>query len=70
MEGKIAGLHAAGKRGVKMNYDLVSNIIFSHPEIGTVGLTEAEVKAQVRLLLSSIYDSSQGIIVYHHFYLQ
>ena len=46
MEGKIAGLHAAGKRGVKMNYDLVSNIIFSHPEIGTVGLTEAEAKAQ------------------------
>ncbi len=46
MEGKIAGLHAAGKRGVKMNYNLVSNIIFSHPEIGTVGMTEAEAKTQ------------------------
>ena len=46
MEGKVAGLHAAGKRSVKMNYDLVSNIIFSHPEIGTVGLTEAEAKAK------------------------
>ncbi len=46
MEGKIAGLHAAGKRGVKMNYNLVSNIIFSHPEIGTVGLTKAEAKAR------------------------
>ena len=46
MEGKIAGLHAAGNRGVKMNYDLVSNIIFSHPEIGTVGLTEAEAEAK------------------------
>ena len=46
MEGKVAGLHAAGKRETKMNYDLVSNIIFSHPEIGTVGLTEAEAKAQ------------------------
>ena len=46
MEGKVAGLHAAGKRETKMNYGLVSNIIFSHPEIGTVGLTEAEAKAQ------------------------
>ncbi len=46
MEGKVAGLHAAGKRETKMNYDLVSNIIFSHPEIGTVGITEAEAKAQ------------------------
>ena len=46
MEGKVAGLHAVGKRETKMNYDLVSNIIFSHPEIGTVGLTEAEAKAQ------------------------
>ena len=33
MEGKVAGLHAAGKRETKMNYDLVSNIIFSHPEM-------------------------------------
>ena len=39
MEGKIAGLHAAGKTDEKVDYSLVSNIIFSHPEIGTVGLT-------------------------------
>ena len=46
MEGKIAGLHVAGKRGIKMSYDLVAQIVFSHPEIGTVGLTEAEAKAK------------------------
>ena len=46
MEGKVAGLHAAGRRDQKMDYRLVGNIIFSHPEIGTVGLTEAEAKAQ------------------------
>ena len=45
MEGKIAGLHAAGKTDEKVDYSLVSNIIFSHPEIGTVGLTASEAEA-------------------------
>ncbi len=46
MEGKIAGAHAAGKRDQKMDYRLVGPIIFSHPEIGTLGLTEDEAKAE------------------------
>ena len=44
MEGRIAGMHAAGARNQKVDYNLVGNIIFSHPEIGTVGLTEAQAK--------------------------
>lgn len=45
MEGRVAGLHAAGVIGEKIDYRLVSNIIFSHPEIGTVGLTAQEAEA-------------------------
>ncbi|MDE0186692.1 MAG: NAD(P)/FAD-dependent oxidoreductase [Candidatus Poribacteria bacterium] len=45
MEGRVAGLHAAGVNGEKIDYRLVSNIIFSHPEIGTVGLTAQEAEA-------------------------
>lgn len=46
MEGKVAGLHAAGVNDQKIDYRLVSNIIFSHPEIGTVGLTASEAEAK------------------------
>jgi dihydrolipoamide dehydrogenase len=46
MEGKIAGLHAAGVSDQKIDYRLVGNIIFSHPEIGTVGLTASEAEAK------------------------
>ena len=45
MEGRVAGLHAAGVNGESIDYRLVSNIIFSHPEIGTVGLTASEAEA-------------------------
>lgn len=30
------------KQGLKMNYDNVATIIFSHPPIGTVGLSEED----------------------------
>ena len=46
MEGEVAGLHAAGLSDKKIDYRLVGNIIFSHPEIGTVGLTASEAEAK------------------------
>lgn len=45
MEGRIAGQHIAGGR-VKMNYSLVGLVIFSHPEIGSLGLSEEEARRQ------------------------
>lgn len=44
MEGKIAGLNATDKHKQKMNYDLVTKVVFSNPEIGSVGLTEEQAK--------------------------
>lgn len=35
-----------GKTNAKMDYDLVPTVVFSHPPIGTIGLTEQEAQAK------------------------
>jgi len=35
-----------GMAGRKMDYDTIATVVFSHPAIGTVGLTEAEARAR------------------------
>ncbi|WP_028025748.1 glutathione-disulfide reductase [Enterovibrio calviensis] len=35
-----------GKTNAKMDYTLIPTVVFSHPPIGTIGLTEQEAKAQ------------------------
>ncbi|OEE68693.1 glutathione-disulfide reductase [Enterovibrio norvegicus FF-33] len=35
-----------GKTNAKMDYALIPTVVFSHPPIGTIGLTEQEAKAQ------------------------
>ncbi|WP_440906044.1 glutathione-disulfide reductase [Catenovulum sp. SX2] len=35
-----------GKTELKLDYDNVATVVFSHPPIGTVGLTEVQAKAQ------------------------
>jgi glutathione reductase (NADPH) len=35
-----------GKTQMHLNYDLVPTVVFSHPAIGTIGLTEPEARAQ------------------------
>lgn len=44
MEGQIAGFNVVGPEKQKMNYDLITKIVFSFLEIGSVGLTEEEAK--------------------------
>ena len=34
------------KPGEHLNYDLVPTVVFSHPPIGTIGLTEPEAVAE------------------------
>lgn len=34
------------RKDLKMNYDDIATVIFSHPPIGMVGLTEAQAKAK------------------------
>lgn len=35
-----------GKTNLKLDYDNIATVVFSHPPIGTVGLTEAQARAQ------------------------
>lgn len=47
-----------GKPEAKMDYDLVPTVMFSHPAIGTIGLTEKQAKAQFGEDNIKVYNSS------------
>ena len=44
-EGMVAAENIAGGR-VNMNYEAIPSVIFTHPEIASVGVTEQEIKAK------------------------
>ncbi len=46
MEGIVAVTHIAGKPAKKINPARIPNATYCHPEIGSVGLTEAKAKEQ------------------------
>ena len=43
-EGCVAAEHIAGKNPRPINYNLVPNCTYCHPEIGSIGLTDAKAK--------------------------
>lgn len=47
-----------GKTGLKMRYQNIPTIIFSHPPIGTVGLSEEDAKKQYGETNILVYKSS------------
>ncbi len=44
-EGKVAVANAVGGQAM-MRYDAIPSAVFTHPEIGSTGLTEAQAKAR------------------------
>ena len=46
-EGILAMEHIAGRNPAPINYDLVPNCTFCHPEVASVGLTEAAAAKEV-----------------------
>ena len=44
-EGVMVADFISGKKGHQVNYDLIPNVIYTHPEIAWAGQTEEEVKA-------------------------
>ncbi len=48
MEGMVAVGHIAGKPARPIRHDRIPGVTFTEPEIGSVGLTEAEARAQGR----------------------
>jgi glutathione reductase (NADPH) len=47
-----------GQSKAKMDYDLIPTVVFSHPPIGTIGLTEEQAKAQYGDDAIKVYNSS------------
>lgn len=47
-----------GQENAKMDYSNIPTVVFSHPAIGTVGLTQAEAEAQFGLEQVKVYTSS------------
>ncbi|XP_033637722.1 glutathione reductase, mitochondrial-like [Asterias rubens] len=55
---KLAHRLFDNKPDYKMNYDLIPTVVFSHPPIGTIGLTQAEAEAKYGKDNLKIYQSS------------
>ena len=49
-----------GRDDAKMDYNLVPTVVFSHPPIGTMGLTEAEAIVEFGEANVKVYNSSFG----------
>ncbi|WP_220719275.1 glutathione-disulfide reductase [Agarivorans litoreus] len=49
-----------GQTNAKMDYDLIPTVVFSHPAIGTIGLTEPEAMAKYGENNIKVYNSSFG----------
>ncbi|AWU43602.1 dihydrolipoyl dehydrogenase [Blattabacterium sp. (Cryptocercus kyebangensis)] len=45
-EGLYASEHIAGQKPNKINYNLVPSVIYTHPEVSSVGKTEKEIKKE------------------------
>ncbi len=44
-EGKVAAANAVGQQ-IEMDYSAIPSVIYSHPEIGSTGLTEGQARAE------------------------
>ena len=54
---KLADRLFNGDRAAKFNYDLIPTVMFTHPPIGTVGLSETQAKEQYGEQDVTVYKS-------------
>ncbi|MFW5874191.1 MAG: dihydrolipoyl dehydrogenase family protein [Verrucomicrobiota bacterium] len=55
MQGEVGALHATGRRTDPVDYDTLSRVIFTDPQIAAVGLTDAELKEKGIDYISAAY---------------
>lgn len=65
---RLADRLFGGKVGAKAEYNLVPTVVFSHPTIGTIGLTETEARTQHGDAAVKVYTSSFVNLWYGPFY--
>jgi len=55
LQGEVAARHATGRATDPVNYDTLARVVFTDPQIGAVGLTEAELKEKGIEFVSADY---------------
>jgi pyruvate/2-oxoglutarate dehydrogenase complex dihydrolipoamide dehydrogenase (E3) component len=66
MQGELAAKHASGRPAEPVNYDHLLGVVFTDPQVGTVGLSETELKARGIDYLSADYpfdDHGKSILM-------
>jgi len=61
---RLADRLFGGKTGLKLDYANIPSVVFSHPPIGTIGLTEAEAVAEYGAEEVSIYQTKFGAMYF------
>lgn len=66
-QGELAARHAAGVKGIKpVNYDLLLNVVFTDPQLATIGRLEKDLAAADIAYLSATYpfnDHGKSILM-------
>jgi len=66
-QGELAARHAAGVKGLKpVDFSLLLNVVFTDPQVATLGLLESELKAAGRPYLAASYpfnDHGKSILM-------
>ena len=58
-QGELAARHAFGVKGIKpVDYSLLLNVVFTEPQLATIGMQESELQAKGRRYLSASYPFS------------
>lgn len=66
MQGEIAAKHATGRAAQPINYDHLLGVVFTDPQIGSVGLSESELKRRGIDYISADYpfdDHGKSILM-------
>ena len=66
-QGELAARHACGVKGIKtVDYSLLLNVVFTEPQLATIGVQESELQAKGRRFLSAAYpfnDHGKSILM-------
>ena len=66
MQGEVAAKHATNRKAAPIHYDDLLSVVFTDPQVGIVGLTEATLKARELDYLSADYpfdDHGKSILM-------
>ena len=66
MQGEVAAKHATNRKAAPIHYDDLLSVVFTDPQVGIVGLTEATIKARELDYLSADYpfdDHGKSILM-------